>query len=913
MQKKMKRIAALTAGLAGILVMTSCGDKVTYDEKSFTYNTYLSTKPTNWNVHDWETNDESYIPTFTEIGFYDCILNANKDGYEFVTEMASEFPQKLALEDVEDSEGDITEKYGYPGNVGEGMIWNIKLNEKATWQDGTPIKAEDYVESMKRQLDPLMINFRADSYYAANFVIANAEKYYKSNRRTVEALYPYINLDDGSFNSDAVASNQIYYVNLGRYTPYVNSVFSNASSDTTFYDVLNQIGDQTTDMNVKLATQRIIDAFCYYGLHHVEHKNDEHAKDWAEAEKPSDVKSDMMNYDMNINHLDQKATQVYVRKEVNNSSVAPENQILYSKSMLIEDLNKFVSYQNKKTYKNAYLLPLFGQVKNEEFSDFGKVGIKAMDDYTLRLYLGQSISLLDLKFALTGNWLVNVKRYDELKTTSSSGLVSTAYATKNVSNYMAYGPYKLTRYEEGKSFFISRNENWYGYTDGKHEGQYQMTGISTTIIESHDTARLEFEKGNLDDFSMDANDMRTYGNSSRMTTVPESYTQKISFNSSRAKLLSMQKAGNNINKTILANDKFRKGLSLALNRNSFAADTTAGSKAFTGLLNELYLTDVEIGEVYRDTPQGKSVYNKVYGTLGGDPYSDNYQPQALAENQNGYNMKMATKYVEEAIREELADEREGHLVNNNVIELEIRVYNEESNTTKLMTQFINTAFSNVIQNAVAEINKTDSDKKSITFSLRTQQDEDYYNTAKAGNYDMIFSTWGGAAINPYGLMQVYLDPEFESTCEYGFKGMQNMETLAIDLDGDGEIDEATEVKTYNNWYKDITENIKEPDLDGIDRDAEENAALVTKYNEIHNQRVTILAGVEAGILNRFEAVPLVARGDSSLTSFKVENATKTYINLVGYGGVRFMKFNYNDKTWHEFINSKSYNKTLYES
>ena len=57
--------------------------------------TYLETKPKTWNTHDWETNDESYIPAFCEMGFYDLQLNEAKNGYEIVTEMAAEMPKDV--------------------------------------------------------------------------------------------------------------------------------------------------------------------------------------------------------------------------------------------------------------------------------------------------------------------------------------------------------------------------------------------------------------------------------------------------------------------------------------------------------------------------------------------------------------------------------------------------------------------------------------------------------------------------------------------------------------------------------------------------------------------------------------------------------------------------------------------------
>ena len=155
------------------------------------------------------------------MGFYDLALNDTKDGYVIVTEMANDFPI-----DVTEDEGtpDVKDQYDYKGNISEGSIWDIELNPNACWEDGTPIKATDYVESMRRQLDPEMVNFRADSYFASSLVLANAEKYFKQGRETIEPLFNYIN-DDGSWTTTDVTDNY-FFINLGAPSPYPSSVFS---------------------------------------------------------------------------------------------------------------------------------------------------------------------------------------------------------------------------------------------------------------------------------------------------------------------------------------------------------------------------------------------------------------------------------------------------------------------------------------------------------------------------------------------------------------------------------------------------------------------------------------------------------------------------------------------------------------
>ena len=873
-------VLAGCGGGGGNKTTSGSGDKP--GEIKYTYNTYLETNPKTWNVHNWETSDESYVPAFTEIGLYDLQFHYNSDGvpdgYEIITEMAAAMPKDVT-ESLTDAE---MTKYGYSGNPDKGFVWEIKLNDKAVWENGNAINADTYVESMKRQLDPKMVNFRADSYYASSLVLANAERYFKQGRTTIEAAADYIK-DDGTYTDENFGQDGIFYLNLCKHTSFAGDVFGGDTSDIGLYEILNNRSTPSSDA-VELAAQRITDGASYYAWKYCDHAGD-YKKDWddiTEFKKTSSVKKEMLDFDINLDDFDNPKKPVYARvtKDVHGDSEADCE--LYTQAKLRADLKTIVAGLSKGgskfTQDWSYKLALFGTYFNNYKEDFGNVGIAKVNDYTIKLFLSKAITELDLKFSLSGNWIVDCQLYDSLVKVTTGGLKSTTYATPTggINGYRSYGPYKLTAYEDGKSFTITKNDKWYGYTDGKHKGQYQMEKIYTRIISEHTTARQEFEKGNLDDFGLNRTDMKDYGNSSRLTQTYESYTQKISFNSNREKLLQRQKAAGSVNKTILANINFRKGLSLALNRNVCASQTTAGSKGFTGLLNDLYLSDVETGEMYRNSAQGKGVYNAVYKELGGDPYAAGYSKKALDESACGYNFQMAVKFVADAFTEELASSEEGHLTSSSKISLDFPVYDDQSETTIDMLNFLRQEFENVVK----EANKKAG--TSITIEIKSFKDEDYYNTAKKGETEMIFSTWGGAAVNPIGLMQVYCDSTFDSCCEYGFKGKQNEVYLELDTDGDG----VMESKTFNSWWSEINDLVEDKDD--------------PNYEEQHKYILTVLAGLEAGILNRFEAVPVVARASSSLNSFKIENGSASYINLIGYGGVRHLTFNYTDSEWAQF-------------
>lgn len=896
--KKNKLFLSLGGLILAVGALTGCGGgQPDPTGAKYTYNGYLSASPTTWNTHTWEENTDSYIQSFTEMGFYDCIYDKDettgKEGYKFVTEMAAEMPIAVPAADVSDED---IELYGYVGNIGVGKVWDIKLNQNAIFENGDPINADTYVESMERLLNPKRINRRADSYYASSLVIANAERYFKQQRETHEPAYNYYKDSTTDKPSDAnFANDQMFYLNLGAYTDYANSIFTGLSEDqANFLTVIENRSTESTPA-VELAGQRIADAAKYYCFYYVEHpESDEEWQKELEAEKPNPYgisDAEMLNHYIDIWAFDDY--EVLVRTQVNQTPNMDDESTYeaYSRDKLVEDLKLFVhtlgNGRGAAGKEWRWKLPLFGMLFNDDELSFNEVGIKKIDDYTIRLFLQKAITELDLKFSLTSNWIVNIPLYDAL-TQDMGGIKSTLWATDNASNYIGYGPYKLTYFKTDDSFTLTKNEKWYGWTDGQHEGQFQMTDLKVRVIKTHATVKEEFKKGTLDEFTLERSDMPELGNSSRIQYTPESYTTKISFNSDRAKLASRESDG--VSKTLLANDDFRKGISLIINRKDLIKFTTAG-EAYNYLLNSLYLTDVEKGETYRKTPQGLSVYGKVYSELGGPEGG-----QPLAESEKGYNYDYGVALMKKAYEEELANPGDQYIKAGEKMVIEFRVFDDESEVTKDLWNYLNTT----LHAAGEEIG--------LNLEITLAKDEDYYNSAKMGNYDMIFSTWGGAAINPWNLMQVYLDKSFDGNCEYGFKGNQDKHYLEIDINGDGNIT-ADERKSYNAWYSFLNDEFTEV----IKDDTMTQEEFEKAYNERHEQRLNILAGLEAGIISRFQAIPLYSRNSANILSFKVDNITSTYINLIGYGGIRFMKFNYNDADWNAAVASGKINYDLYKN
>ena len=202
----MKKLFSLLLIAAMVLSMAACGGnqggETTAPEEAatYTYNAALSEFPTNWNYHTYQTATDATILDYITSGFYVFDYNETMDGYAFVNGMASGEPIDVTA--------DYVGQYGIEeGDTAKAYI--IPLREDLKWEDGTPITAHDFVESVKRLLAPEAQNYRADTMYSGSVKIVGAEAYLKQgqvvkqdNSATgVYALADLVKAEDGSYTT----------------------------------------------------------------------------------------------------------------------------------------------------------------------------------------------------------------------------------------------------------------------------------------------------------------------------------------------------------------------------------------------------------------------------------------------------------------------------------------------------------------------------------------------------------------------------------------------------------------------------------------------------------------------------------------------------------------------------------------
>lgn len=520
-------------------------------------------------------------------------------------------------------------------------------------------------------------------------------------------------------------------------------------------------------------------------------------------------------------------------------------------------------------------------------ADWSEVGILKSGEYGLVFITTAPVADPEfyVPYNLTSTYLVYEPLWEQCKTyfdkdgnkvsadSDNIASVTTNYST-SLATSMSYGPYKLTYFEPDKQITLQRNSFWHGYSDGKHLGQYQADEISCQVIANSSTALLAFLKGDLDQVALSSGDIDRYAASDYIRFIPQTYTTKLTFNTD-AEALSQRGS------QILSNPNFRRGFSLAIDRSRFSASYTSAGVPGYGLLNEMYIYDPYTNASYRSSDPAKNALVQLYGLTFGSKGDYKTLEDAYTAI-TGYDLELAQQYMQLAYDEAVAS---GLYDGKSKITLQLSVYQSED-TYVQMYHFLDAALRSACLNTGFE----------GKVSLKMVVDGDYYATMESGLTDMIFSTWGGSAYEPYSLMfNCYCDAgvrEHPNQMEYGFDA--DSVSLTITL---GKKDYTASVQAWARWcIGDTDVTISAPDGTTLD-----DFRTYDAYT-----RCAVYADMEFAYLSQVVTTPLYYRNDATLLSQKGHYPTKTYLNLVEFGGIAFYTFDYSDSEWEKVKGSLQY-------
>lgn len=769
------------------------------DPKMYTMREYTAQMPSQWCTILSSDNVNNSMESYFTSAFYEFNYKFDADGKIVPGAYTVEYSASTKLEDVTKK---YAGKYGLAADAEKGQAFAMTLRKDLTWDDGTPIKAADFVYTMSQQLSPKYLFATASNYYSGNYVIHNAQNYVKQGQK-------------GMFPANSVLT--VY----------------NASDDAKLIFTLNGHDSYVADY----LTSNGVDPQAYV----------------AQAAKVT----------------------VDALKAIEGKSLA---EIKNDETMLATWTTVLGWWQTEPNEE----LHFFKMEYEYPKMDFSEVGYFVGDnEYELVMVIDGTLNPLDEEGNLTyeagyyfSNWpLVKKDLWEKCEDTTKTPYANSYCTTQEKS--ASWGPYKLTYYQDQKTYTVSRNDKWFGYGLPQYANQYQTDAIVTEKIEEWDTAWLAFQKGNLDGIGMNVKIAADYRTSKRAYFTPETWTFDLNIQSNANSRTDKR------NNLLLNYADFRKAISLSLDRDDYCAKNNPSSQAALGLLNSMYYYDVENGKVYRESIQAKEAILNAYGAtknedgswkVGETTYTD---IEEALDATTGYNLTLARQLVDSAIKQAKKD---GKYSDGEEIILTYGIETQSADTDRVKNWF-QAAFDNMTKGTSIE-GKVKIEYFMFSSATWSEQFAD-------GEYDLCFGAWGQAAFNP-----AYLLCETQISKENRYAKKWDPTTVSVTVKATPDDKHEDGIYTYNLEQWRLI-------LQGKD------GCPVNFKNFPMEDQLAALGAVETAILKEYYSIPVYSRYSASLMGFKVDYVSYEYNTFMGYGGIRYMTFNYDDTAWAEFVASNN--------
>lgn len=803
---------------------------------TYTYQDSVSVMATNWNPHTYQTTDDAY-PVDTariRIGLYDLIFNDELhpvEGKEPFTGyvVLPEMAASLPVDVTEQVKAEHPE-FGIPEDMTSGYAYTIDLNPDACWEDGTPINADTYVYSMQKLLDPKLLNYRAVDYYAQNFSIAGAEEYANAGRT--------VDLDNYAMSGytleDLTLGEDGQYVSPEGSPMFVGVNFDlswTAQSGGTLQELVEAYGDQ------------------YFNMER-----------WEELVALADE-----------NGL----------APLTEDSYAMLVSVISTDAWMEDESNAPCYFVERKTYPEV---------------DFSTVGLYKSGDYQITLVLDKALAGFNLYYRLTSNWIVKEDLYESCLTSSTGAdgveVWSSTYNT-SVETTSSYGPYKLVEFQTDKFMRYEKNENWYGWTDGKHEyvdpndGQtypmYQTTAIECEVVEEAATRKLMFLRGELMGYGLGSEDFDTYRSSEYCYATPAETIFFLILNGYLEAIQSREAAADfdqtQYDLETMTVLEFRKAVALTYDKDLFAATVSPARSGAYGIIGNAYVWDVETGALYRDTDQAKQALCNAYSV----DVSEYASLDEAAASITGYDPEQAKVFYGEAFTKALEagyiTDEDGDGISDQTVRIEYCI----SVDNDFMTQTID-----YLNEKMAEVTAGTPFEGKVQFVKSAPYGNDWSNKIREGLSDTVLAGWQGSALNPFSLTDQYVNPASMYDANWFDATTVDM-TLELTVDGEA---------------RSITMNLREWS------DALNGAAVTAEDGNTYNfgdgmadsqDRLTILAAIETQILGTYNYLPMLQDGSMALLSQQVYYVVEEYNPILGRGGIQYLRYNYDDAEWAAYV------------
>ena len=780
----------------------------------YSYNTSASTLPSGWNPHTYQTADDSVYFDYTTDSLYQLFFNDDVhplegreafDGYVIVPSMAADFPV-----DVTEAVKAAHPEFNIPESATSGYAWSVKLRDGLTWDDGTPITAQDFVDSLERVLRPELLNYRAADYARGTYAVVNAESYSLSG--------------NAAFQS---------FEEMG--TTYEEYIANGGSDDDVYVDMDGFWGVTGPD-----------------GVH-----------TWGAITDDTMVRDPAIDEGEDEDYVSAKYLwDVYLNPEGYYAAYGP-----------------------------AYTGTLYYPV--EAGYSFDNVGLFVSGDNELTFVYANALEGFYLMtYGMSTNYLVKTDLYDSClkETETASGTVwSSTYGT-GVDTSVSYGPYVMTEFQSDKLMHFSKNNNWWGWTsdvyvytdpdDGNTYRMYQTTDVDIQYVKEAETRKEMFLAGQLMTYGLQSADYDQYRNSDYYYVTPAETIFFLLFNGYESVINDREAADdfdqNTTDLQVQMLESFRRACAVAIDRELFAATVSPQRQGGYAFLGNTYIYDPETCAYYRDTDQAKMALVDFYSI---DLANYNGDLDAAVAAITGYDpetakVKFAEAY-EEALEKGYITDNDGDGKSDQTVTMVYAMSGEVNEFFEKTFAFLNNALNSAAAGTGFE--------GKIAITPSAPLGNAWSDNLRNGVYDTQMAGWSGSTLDPFGMADTWTD----SDRSYWGKWFDATKyDLTIKVDG------KDLTMSARDWA--LCLNGTMVNVDGTD------------YNFGYGQtsvdnRLAILAEIEKFMLTAYNCVPIMQDGSGFLLTQQVYYIVEEYNPMMSRGGIAYMKYNYNDAEWAEYV------------
>lgn len=818
----MKKLKLLSLVLAMVMVLsfafTGCGETSETPAAKYTYNAATSSLPTSWNSHTYQSNDATTVTGYTTDSLYTFDYNDAENGYQIVPSMATAFPT------------DVTANYVGKYGIEEGdtdRVYSIPLRDDLKFDNGDPITAATFVESMKLLLNPAATNYRADTYFKGNLAI-HKSKDYAYNGLTVDQ--PAVDVEG-------------YGPSIPDWTQAEGLAFSpsNVAAFANIFDETNMLNLAGYKSYFKVNGEDLYTKLVSYG-----------GEDGT-------------------------------GKTAMNQEIFDTLKALFSEGAPLSPYWGWADEEIGYFTVAPYTYPEI---------DFSEVGFFA-DGNNLVVVNDNELSGFYLKYSLsTDFFLVHPETY-KARMTVNQGIYANDYAT-SVDTYVGFGPYKLTTYVKDNTVEFTKNEHWYGYNLPENKGLYQTTDIKIVQVAESESRLNMFLQGKLDTYGLEEQDMKDYQASDHTYYTEGDSTWFVAINPSASGLKAAEDvaqanapAGVEYDKEILTIKEFRQALSFSIDRAAYALALDPLGGVAKALYGNMIISDPDNGVAYRTTEEAKDVILKFWGMYDkvGEGKTYATKDEAIAAI-TGYDLAGAKDLFNQAVKKA---KDMGYITTDN-FKIHIVVGRPSEH------EYYNKGYEHLKQVWTKAVEGTALEGKLEVVQSEVLGSSNFSKALKQNKVDVLFGVgWTGSALDPYGLMEVYVAPNYQYDPGWDTSSTQ----LDIEINGQVLRSSVYEWGALALAGKDIVANVV---VDGEATDEEVN--INAGANADMSVRLKILAAVEEAVLLQYDMIPLNLESSANLKGMQIKYYTEEYIFGVGRGGIKYMTYNYTDAEWDEYVKSK---------